>query len=155
MAAFEGEMYVRICRDCWSSLESRFNYLETLHAPHPISPLYRTLMRSLGDIEHECPVYVEMARALHRGEQTYDFDEVQRKRHKLMKLYEGVDQVSKKIMANGKTPAIEGQATSKTGPSEKQLKLQRVIRQMAANFMQVRVLCWGQRGEMNQLWQKG
>ena len=47
MAAFEGEMYVRICRDCWTNLESRFHYLETLHAPHPISHLYRVLMRSL------------------------------------------------------------------------------------------------------------
>ena len=144
MAAFEGEMYVRICHDCWTNLESRFHYLETLHAPHPILPLYRALMRGLADIETECPVYVEMAQALHRGEQKYDYEDVQRRRHKLMKLYEGVDQISKRIMANGKTTATaEGPAPPTGGPSEKQLKLQRVIRQMTANFMQVKGKCSG------------
>ena len=80
-----------------------------------------------------------MAQALHRGEQTCELEEAQRKRNRLMKLYEGVDQVSKKILVSGKPPAnaVEGQTKSPGGPSEKQMKLQRVIRQMAANFLQV------------------
>jgi len=130
MAAFEGELYVRICRDCWTILESRFRYLETLHKPHPIAPLYRLLMRNLHEIEKECPIYVDMARSLHRGEQTHDLTEAQRKRLTLMKLYEGVDQVSKKILASGK------QSEAANGLSPRQEKLQRVIRQMAANFLQ-------------------
>ena len=82
-----------------------------------------------------------MARSLHRGEQTCELEDAQKKRNRLMKLCEGVDQVSKKILVSGKQPTrdVEGQTTTTTttGPSEKQLKLQRVIRQMAAGFLQV------------------
>ncbi|CAL1539277.1 unnamed protein product [Lymnaea stagnalis] len=124
----EGESIMRVCRTCRKLLERRDVMTEQRNTKPPIVQIYDKMKMCIKDAELILPDYLPMVESLSQGETQYDYRQAQIMRTKLVKLYEAVDQLSKKIMVFD--------LNTEQGANPKQVHLQKSIRLYASNFMQ-------------------
>ncbi|KAL5014503.1 hypothetical protein ScPMuIL_008773 [Solemya velum] len=128
IASPEGEVHVRTCQECRKLLERRDQLVEQRNTKPTIVLLYEKMRSCISDCDVILEQYIPMVESLSIGESSYSFQDAQRYRLKLVKLYEAVDQLSKRIMVLG----FEDDKT----PAAKQIILQKAIRSYASTFMQ-------------------
>jgi rabenosyn-5 len=122
----EGEPHVRTCEHCRIMLERRDHQMSQRNIKPTIVLLYEKMRTCMDEIERMIPEYTKMAEALNAGETTYTLSVASGYRLKVMKLYENVDALSKRILTLGADQEI----------TSKEQQLQRMIRSSATNFMQ-------------------
>lgn len=128
LVSTEGEQHMRICKTCRQLLERRDNMTEMHNTKPPIVQLYEKLKMCIEEAENVLPQYLPMVESLSQGESRYTYRESMILRTKLVKLYEAIDQLSKRILQFG--------LDHDPPPNPKQLYLQKAIRIYASNFMQ-------------------
>ncbi|XP_059165514.1 rabenosyn-5-like [Physella acuta] len=124
----EGESIMRVCKMCRRLLERRDMMTELRNTKPAIVQIYDKMKMCIQDAEQILPDYLPMVESLSQGESQYDYRQAQIMRTKLVKLYEAVDQLSKKILGLD--------LNSEQGNNPKQIHLQKAIRLYASNFMQ-------------------
>lgn len=124
----EGEPHLRTCHNCRKLLERRDQQIEQRNTKPPIVIMYQSLQAYIDNAKMLLKEFMPMVESLGCGESTYSIYTAQQYRNKILKLYDGIDSVSKRILAY--------QMNSDPPPPAGQLKLQKKIRTMAASFMQ-------------------
>nr|KAG5697110.1 hypothetical protein BaRGS_002026 [Batillaria attramentaria] len=128
LVSVEGEQHMRVCKICRQLLERRDNMTEMRNTKPPIVQLYEKLKMCIEEAENVLPQYLPMVESLSQGESRYTYREAMILRTKLVKLYEAIDQLSKRIVQFG--------LNQDPPPNPKQIYLQKAIRIYASNFMQ-------------------
>ncbi|CAN0100250.1 unnamed protein product [Lampetra fluviatilis] len=123
---------VRCCRHCREALVRHEHQMDEQHRQPAIVALYEKLHQNMVKVEQLAPEYGRMADSLNAGETTYTLDQGNAMRMELMKLYELVDIISKKILNLG--------VKDDPPPHAKALKLQKMIRYSVSLFVQEKLL---------------
>ncbi|XP_070557798.1 rabenosyn-5-like [Ptychodera flava] len=118
----------RICRECEKILIRKAALIKEKTVVPILVQLYEKLRTAIDVVEDACPVFVEMAESLNAGETTHDLERAIDVRLKLLKKYEVIDLISKKIALHG--------LSGDTVPSQTAQKLQRMIRQSTTVYLQ-------------------
>lgn len=122
------EAGIRACQACMDCLE-RYDRQEKEKKIKPaVVQLYEKMKSCMAEAESLQPVYTKMADSINLGDIQYDLEEAANVRAKLVKMYESVDIISKKIAALG--------AQADKQPSPHTLKLQKGIRAYATGYLQ-------------------
>ncbi|KAK7102506.1 hypothetical protein V1264_020714 [Littorina saxatilis] len=124
----EGEQHMRLCKVCRQLLERRDSMAEQRNTKPPIVQLYEKMKMCIEEAESILQQYLPMVDCLSQGETVYSYRDAMILRTKIVKLYEAIDQLSKRILQYG--------LNLDPPPNIKQLKLQKAIRMYASNFMQ-------------------
>ncbi|KAL4226333.1 Rabenosyn-5 [Mactra antiquata] len=124
----EGDPHIRSCDECRKLLERRDLQMEQRNTKTAIVLLYEKMKYCIEECEKQLESYLPMVESLCVGESTYSLRDAQRKRGELVKKYELIDQISKRISLLG--------SDKEEGPSVKQALLQKSVRVYASNFMQ-------------------
>nr|CAB3267942.1 rabenosyn-5 [Phallusia mammillata] len=95
----DNDMTVRCCHDCYRILRKRKDKIEQKYNQPLLVAFYEKLQTAKTTAEKLAPKYKEMATSLNQGEETFELGKANDLRLKLMKLYEVIDVVSKKIAA--------------------------------------------------------
>ncbi|XP_014790585.1 rabenosyn-5 [Octopus bimaculoides] len=127
MFSAEGEQHIRTCLDCRRLLERRDSLVEQRNLKPVIVQLYEKLRTCIEEAEQQLPRFLPMVESLSNGESTYSLNEANQLRCQLLKLYEYIDIISKKILTLG--------VNNETSPPLRQLYLQRAIRTFSSNFL--------------------
>eukprot|EP00118_Oscarella_pearsei_P025388 m.308108 g.308108 ORF g.308108 m.308108 type:complete len:472 (+) comp43385_c0_seq1:31-1446(+) len=90
--------------------------------------LYNKMKSVMADANSELPRYHSVAEALRSGDESTSLEAAQTMRMKLMKLHEAVDIISKRILNLG--------VQNEHPPSLKQMRVQKLIRQYATQYLQ-------------------
>jgi len=93
-----------------------------------IVQLYEKMKSCMAEAETLQPVYIRMADSINLGDIQYDLEEAAHVRAKLVKMYESVDIISKKIASLG--------TQAEKPPSAHALKLQKGVRAYATGYLQ-------------------
>lgn len=128
MFSTDGEPHIRCCLECRTLLEHRDQQAEQRNYKSAIEKLYEKMKTCIQECENVLQSYLPMVASLSTGESTYSLFEAQKRRQELVKRYDIIDQLSKRIRNEG--------LDSEQGPSPKQELLQKAVRLYAANFMQ-------------------
>nr|XP_002122676.1 rabenosyn-5 isoform X2 [Ciona intestinalis] len=91
------EISLRCCHDCYVVLMKRKDRLEQDKNMPLLVLLYEKLQSATNGANSLAPEYEKIADSLNQGEETYELDTANELRFKLIKLYEKIDVVSKKI----------------------------------------------------------
>ncbi|XP_032235700.1 rabenosyn-5 [Nematostella vectensis] len=119
---------IRACQVC-SNLLTRYEKQEREKQTTPvIVQLYEKMKQQMSDAEKLHPLYIKMVDSLNIGDVQYELTEAGNLRIKLIKSYEAVDVISKKIGALGSQDEMP--------PSAQLTKLQRGIRAFASGYLQ-------------------
>ncbi|XP_041350163.1 rabenosyn-5-like [Gigantopelta aegis] len=124
----DGEQHMRICDVCRRLLERRDKMTEQRNSKPNIVLLYDKMKTCIDDAQELLTRYMPMVESLSNGESTYNYRQAQILRAKLSKMYEIIDQLSKKILILN--------LDAEPPPNPKELYLQKSIRIYASNFMQ-------------------
>lgn len=124
----EGDPHIRACEDCRKLLERRDQQMEQRNTKSTIVLLYEKMKLCIHECEEMLENYLPMVESLSAGESTYSLSVAQRRRQELVKKYELIDQLSKRIALLN--------SDKEDGLSPKQALLQKSIRAYASNFMQ-------------------
>ncbi|XP_053377139.1 rabenosyn-5-like [Mercenaria mercenaria] len=124
----EGDPHIRACEDCRKLLERRDQQMEQRNTKSTIVLLYEKMKFCIGECEGMLENYLPMVESLSAGESTYSLSTAQRRRQELVKKYEIIDQISKRIALLD--------SNKEEGLSPKEALLQKSIRVYASNFMQ-------------------
>ncbi|KAI1278741.1 Rabenosyn-5 [Halotydeus destructor] len=122
-----GEQHVRVCYDCKVLLDKRNKLILNQRARPTLCHFYERLKSTMDDAERLVPVYTKMCYSFTLGETTYNLNDAQDLRFKLMKQAELIDQLSRKIANLG--------MDSFPPPEDMQLKLQAKLRLAATQFL--------------------
>ncbi|BFZ10752.1 hypothetical protein BsWGS_13791 [Bradybaena similaris] len=123
----DGESAMRICKTCRHLLERRDNMAELRNTKPQIVQIYDKMKACIQEAEQIIPEYMPMVESLSQGENEYTYAQAQVLRTKLVRLYETIDQLSKKILIWG---------SKEQQPNSRQMHLQKSIRLYASHFMQ-------------------
>lgn len=122
------EAGIRTCQSCMDCLERYDRQEKEKKAKPPVVQLYEKMKSSMAEAETLQPAYIKMANSINLGDIQYDLEEAAHVRAKLVKMYESVDILSKKIASLG--------TQAETPPSPHTLKLQKGIRAYATGYLQ-------------------
>lgn len=122
------EAGIRTCLSCMDCLERYDKQEKEKKAKPPVVQLYEKMKSSMAEAETLQPVYIKMADSINLGDIQYDLEEAAQVRMKLVKMYETVDILSKKIASLG--------TQAEKPPSPHTLKLQKKIRAYATGYLQ-------------------
>ncbi|XP_068454414.1 rabenosyn-5 [Clinocottus analis] len=123
---------IRCCRHCMDTLLKRQQKLEEKDHMPDVVKLYQRLRMCMEKVDEKAPEYIRMAESLNAGETTYNLDTAGGLRLEVMKYYELIDALSKKILTL--------RAKDVPPPHPKALQLQRMIRYTATLFVQEKLL---------------
>ncbi|XP_078064977.1 rabenosyn-5, partial [Mustelus asterias] len=123
---------IMTCQHCKGILEQRERRLEEKESSPVILQLYTKLHSCKASVDKLAPEYMKMADSLNAGESTYGLERASNLRVELMKLYERIDLLSKRIASLG--------VSEDPQPHPKTLQLQRMIRLSATQFLQEKLL---------------
>lgn len=132
MMSPEGEPHIRTCENCRILLEKRNQQVQQRYIRPDIVLLYEKLKSCIDNTEELMKNFMPMVESLSNGESTHSLREAQMYRVKIMKLYDVIDGLSKKILVLG--------SNSDPPLTPKQAQLQKAIRAYASNFMQENVI---------------
>ncbi|XP_052782035.1 rabenosyn-5-like [Mya arenaria] len=124
----EGDPHIRSCEECRKLLERRDQLMEQRNTKTSIVILYEKMKSLIEDCEMQLESYLPMVESLSAGESSYRLYDATRKRGELVKKYEFIDQISKRILTLN--------VNNEEEMSPKQALLQKSIRTYASNFMQ-------------------
>ncbi|ESO90492.1 hypothetical protein LOTGIDRAFT_217928 [Lottia gigantea] len=128
LMGLEAEGHMRVCKTCRKLLERRDQMVEQRNIKPNFVVLYEKMQECMSNANDLIPQYLPMVDSLSMGEATYSLKEAELLRTKLIRLYDAVDQISKKIQNLEIKP---------DSPSAfKQQQLQKAIRMSASGFMQ-------------------
>lgn len=122
------EAGIRACQACMDCLERYDRQEREKKTKPPVVQLYEKMKSSMTQAELLQPTYTKMADSINLGDIQYDFQEAAEVRAKLVRMYESVDIISKKIAALG--------TQAEKPPSSQAMKLQRGIRAFATGYLQ-------------------
>lgn len=122
------EAGIRACQACMDCLERYDRQEKEKKTKPPVVQLYEKMKSSMTEAELLQPTYTKMADSINLGDIHYDLQEAAEVRAKLVRMYESVDIISKKIAALGT------QAEKPLSPQA--MKLQRGIRAFATGYLQ-------------------
>lgn len=125
----DGEAVMRVCKTCRKLLERRDKMTELRNTSPPIVQIYDKMKQCIREAEQIIPEYMPMVDSLSQGETVYSYRQALILRTKLVKLYEAVDQLSKKIL-------VMDLRNDEQSSNPRQVLLQKSIRMYASNFMQ-------------------
>uniref|UniRef100_A0A673FKF7 Rabenosyn-5-like n=1 Tax=Sinocyclocheilus rhinocerous TaxID=307959 RepID=A0A673FKF7_9TELE len=123
---------VRCCRHCMDALLRHQHKLEEKDNVPDIVKLYERLRTCMEKVEAKAPEYTRMAESLNAGETTCNLEAAAALRMEILKYYELLDVLSKKILALGLKDEVQ--------PHPKALQLQRMVRYTATLFIQEKLL---------------
>lgn len=129
---------IRICSNCKVTLDKKGNKLDADGAMSLICALYSKLQSRMDECEKLIPNYEKISSDLNCKDPnssslfSYDYEEAQELRIKLIRMSEEIDIISRKINTLGVTDA--------TPPPVTQIQLQSKIRMAAANFLKSKTL---------------
>ncbi|TNN44105.1 Rabenosyn-5 [Liparis tanakae] len=123
---------IRCCRHCMDTLLKRQQKLEEKEHTPDVVKLYERLRMCMEKVDEKAPEYIRMADSLNAGETTYNLDTAGGLRLEVMKYYELIDALSKKILTL--------RAKDDPPPHPKAVQLQRMIRYTATLFVQEKLL---------------
>lgn len=124
----EGDPHLRVCQECRKLLERRDQMVEQRNTKPSIVVLYEKLKAYIGECETLLVKFLPIVESLSVGDSTYSLQDGQKLRGQLVKYYEYIDQLSKRI--------VSLDMDKPDPPSAKQASLQKAIRVYASNFMQ-------------------
>lgn len=124
----EGDPHLRVCQECRKLLERRDQMVEQRNTKPSIVVLYEKLKAYIGECETLLVKFLPIVESLSVGDSTYSLQDGQKLRGQLVKYYEYIDQLSKRI--------VSLDLDKPDPPSAKQASLQKAIRVYASNFMQ-------------------
>ncbi|XP_013417356.1 rabenosyn-5-like [Lingula anatina] len=124
----EGEPHIRICWECRKLLERRAQQMEHRNSRPVIGQFYEKMRQHMETAEQLIPVYTQAAESLNLGEATYNLADAEEQKRKLVKLYEQIDALSKRISSMG--------LNDTEPPPAKMVQLQKAIRFHASQFIQ-------------------
>ncbi|KAL8621156.1 hypothetical protein ACOMHN_004827 [Nucella lapillus] len=129
LMGLDGEQHMRVCGTCRQLLERRDSMAQLRNTKPPIVQLYDKMKMCIEEAESILPQYLPMVDCLSQGETVYSYRDAMILRTKLVKLYEAIDSLSKRILQFGLS-------ADSPPPHPKQLYLQKALRVYASNFMQ-------------------
>lgn len=124
----EGEAHIRTCNNCRKLLERRDQQIQQRNVKPPIVIMYENLQSYVENAQMLLKEFIPMVESLSCGESTYNMYTAQHYRNKILKMYESIDSVSKRIWVH--------ETNADPPPPATQLKMQKNIRTMATSFMQ-------------------
>lgn len=119
---------IRTCENCMELLERHERQERERQTQPVIVQLYKKMKSCMAEAESLHPVYIKMSDSINAGDVQYDLEETNQLRAKLLKIYEIVDLLSKKILSLG--------SDQETPPSAQTVKLQRGIKAFATGYLQ-------------------
>ncbi|KPJ19064.1 Rabenosyn-5 [Papilio machaon] len=114
---------LRLCEHCYNLIELRKQIQERRNAKTAFVTAYEQMRSLMDQARPAVAMYEKMCQSLFDGETTYNLADVNAMRGKIGKLAEGIDLLSKQIVAH---PAE---------PGTRQARLQNSIRQAAAHYI--------------------
>ncbi|CAH0721973.1 unnamed protein product, partial [Brenthis ino] len=114
---------LRLCEHCYNLIELRKQVQENRNAKTTLMTAYEQMRSLMDQAQPAVAMYEKMCQSLFDGETTYNLQDVNAMRGRIGKLAEGIDLLSKQIIA---LPAE---------PNTRQAKLQNAIRQAAAQYI--------------------
>lgn len=123
---------IRCCHHCMDTLLKRQQKLDEKDYVPDIVKLYERLRMCMKKVDEKAPEYIRMAESLNAGETTYNLDTAGGLRLEVLKYYELIDALSKKILTLG--------IKNEPPPHPKALQLQKMIRYSATLFVQEKLL---------------
>lgn len=122
------EAGIRACQACMDCLERYDRQEKEKKTKPPVVQLYEKMKSSMAEAELLQPTYTKMADSINLGDIQYDLQEAAEVRARLVRMYESVDIISKKIAALG--------TQAEKPPSHQTMKLQKGIRTFATGYLQ-------------------
>ncbi|XP_047123194.1 rabenosyn-5 isoform X1 [Hydra vulgaris] len=118
---------LRVCDSCVDILTRQLQLREIAMANTILLQLYEKMIFSMHEANEILPKFLKMADSLNSGETEYGFESVTETRLKLLKYYESVESISKRIQFLGTDKDKQPHAGA--------LRLQRSIRIYASNYL--------------------
>ncbi|CAK8675954.1 unnamed protein product [Clavelina lepadiformis] len=129
----ESELKIRCCHECYKVLLKRKDKIEQQFNQPILVMLYERLRTATDAATRHAPEYERMADSLNIGEEDYDLNSASDMRFKMIKLYETIDVLSKKIAAlNTKD--------EEKPPTRGEMRLQNAIRIASHIYLQENML---------------
>ncbi|XP_028398356.1 rabenosyn-5-like [Dendronephthya gigantea] len=128
---------LRICYQCHDLLLKNYEVERQKKKKIPLVQLYEKLTILMADADLLLPDFNRMAESLSFGDTRYTYQEVVTTRLKLLKMYESLEVVGKKVLALGYTTTTSEDGTTKTeSPGKSSQKLHRGVHSYIANYLQ-------------------
>lgn len=128
----EGELFIRTCNECRFLLERRDEQMTQRSIRPVIVQLYDRIRSYMQEAEQILPSYTQMAISLNAGDTSSDLAAAQALREKLVKVYENIRTLNKRIAVLG--------LDNPQPPTPKSLRLQQMISAHASAFLQENLL---------------
>lgn len=128
-ATEDGGPHVRTCSECRRLLEKRYEQNQQRQNKEVVVEIYEKMQGAMHDAARLTPEFRKMAESLSNGESTYSLDAAAGKRAEITRLYELVDNLSKRILVLD--------TDSDEQPCQRRLALQKSIRDAAAAHLRV------------------
>lgn len=132
LMGMDGDPHIRTCENCRKLLERRDQQMEQRNSQPPIVLMYEKMSQYIENSNDLLAEYMPMVESLSNGESTHNLRTAQQLRTKILKTYELIDGLSKRILQLG--------LNTEEGPTAKQVQLQKAIRMRASNVMQENVI---------------
>ena len=123
------ESGLRVCFLCSNLLDRQHKLIKDEQANDGMLLLYDKLKATMNDANALQPKYMKMAESLNLGETEFHLEVATETRVQLLKLYESIDTLSKRILNLGMND------TEGVGVSPQLLKLQKYVRMYASNYL--------------------
>ncbi|XP_054749688.2 rabenosyn-5-like [Lytechinus pictus] len=123
---------LRVCEHCTIIMEKRLKMVRERNSKPVIVQLYQKMVEVREQIVKQLPIYEKIATSILNGEEEYTYERAERERTVLLKYFDALDLLSKKIYSLGS-------GTEKT-LSSAQMKLRRNIRTEVVRFLQDHML---------------
>ncbi|XP_054273922.1 rabenosyn-5 [Macrosteles quadrilineatus] len=127
------DLTLRICNICLELLESRQQQKDMITSKPIISQFYERLLDHRKQADQDLDMYFKMANSLREGESTYNMNDAQTLRMKIIRLAENIDSLSGKI-------AVLGTKDTENPPQGQALALQKAIRSAATGYLRTKLL---------------
>lgn len=141
MDSMTSEQHFRVCRHCMVRLQARDNQVEQRTSKPTLSLYYEKLMEYRSLLERLLPQYVQMAESLSAGETTYNLQDAEELRMKILKTGDNLNSMAQKIrnLGIGSQDVTDG-AASNIPLGARQELLQRRIFSTSSGFLKEHIL---------------
>ncbi|XP_047475313.1 rabenosyn-5-like [Penaeus chinensis] len=141
MDSMTNEQHFRICRHCMMRLQARDNQVEQRTSKPTLSLYYEKLMEYRSLLERLLPQYIQMAESLNAGETTYNLQDAEELRMKILKTGDNLNSMTQKIrnLGIGSQDVPDGAASSTPLGSRQEL-LQKRIFSTSSGFLKDNIL---------------
>lgn len=141
MDSMTSEQHFRVCRHCMMRLQARDNQVEQRTSKPTLSLYYEKLMEYRALLERLLPQYIQMAESLNAGETTYNLQDAEELRMKILRTGDNLNSMTQKIrnLGIGNQDVPDGAASSTPLGSRQEL-LQRRIFSTSSGFLKDHIL---------------